>query len=543
MRYHSVPLFDLNTMLRFIAYVRKSQDRSDRQVMSIEGQINEIKRFAKQNGYVIVDIVIEKQSAKKPGRPEFNTMIERIQKGEANGILCWKLNRLARNPVDAGTISWMLQGNVIKAIHSKERSYLPTDNVLMMQIDFGIANQFIKDLSSDVKRGMRDKANKGWNPQSSLPIGYIHNPNKSTGKEVICDPQRFAIVKELWDRYETGAYSLLDIKRFADAMGLINRNGKPYALNSYSLMFENPMYYGKFYWKDENGVPVLWEGKHTPMISEATFRKVQQIKRLRNRNSGPKGYFYTYRGLITCGGCDGHVTAERTKQVICTLCKFKYSIITNETCSKCGTPLSKMINPKVVQNIYYRCSRRKNPNCKEKSITEKLINKTIEEVLLNISISDEVYEWTKQYLKDHSSQNVVNQQFQLESLKRNANRIKTKLKGLIDLQLSGSISSVEANIMRDEYNGKLTSLENEIFEIENKPIIYLAEQNTYLDFAKNCAKRFQNGNSQTKREITAYFCSNLILMNKTLYFSTKKAPDVLSSMQTILFSNNQCSNI
>lgn len=56
-------------MIRFIAYVRKSLDRSDRQVMSIDGQINEIKRFAKQNGYVIVDIVIETKSAKNLDAP------------------------------------------------------------------------------------------------------------------------------------------------------------------------------------------------------------------------------------------------------------------------------------------------------------------------------------------------------------------------------------------------------------------------------------------------------------------------------------------
>lgn len=392
-------------MIRFIAYVRKSQDRSDRQVMSIDGQINEIKRFAKQNGYTIVDIVIETKSAKKPGRPLFNKMIERIQKGEANGILCWKLNRVARNPVDAGTISWMLQGNVIQAIHSKERSYLPSDNVLMMQIDFGIANQYVKDLSSDTCRGLRDKASLGWNPQAILPIGYIHNPIKElNGEHILCDPERFPIVSILWKRFETGAYSLHEIKRMADSMGLVNKNGKPYALNTFCLLFEKPMYYGKFYWKDENGVSVLWEGKHTPMISEATFRKVQQIKKLRNRNSGPKGYVYAYRGLITCGECDGHVTAERTKQVICTNCKFKYSVITNEICRKCKTPLASMERPKVIENIYYRCSRRKNPSCKQKSIREKSINEKISDVLLNINISDGIYNWAKQYIENHASE-------------------------------------------------------------------------------------------------------------------------------------------
>lgn len=36
-------------------------------------------------------------------------MLERIEKGEAEGILCWQINRLSRNPVDGGKLSWLLQ--------------------------------------------------------------------------------------------------------------------------------------------------------------------------------------------------------------------------------------------------------------------------------------------------------------------------------------------------------------------------------------------------------------------------------------------------
>ena len=48
-------------------------------------------------------------------------MINRISQGEANGILTWKLNRLARNPVEGGQISWMLQNQMIKHIQKTNR--------------------------------------------------------------------------------------------------------------------------------------------------------------------------------------------------------------------------------------------------------------------------------------------------------------------------------------------------------------------------------------------------------------------------------------
>jgi len=84
---------------KFFSYVRKSTDVEDKQVLSIEAQITELRAFARNEGLNIVEELIEKQSAKIPGRPIFNSMLERIEKGEANGIISWHPDRLARNSV------------------------------------------------------------------------------------------------------------------------------------------------------------------------------------------------------------------------------------------------------------------------------------------------------------------------------------------------------------------------------------------------------------------------------------------------------------
>ena len=531
-------------MIKYFLYARKSQDRTDRQVMSIDGQINEVKRFAKSQGYLIVDILIEQKSAKKPGRPIFNEMIERLEKGEANGILCWKLNRLARNPKDAGTISWMLQTNVIQAIHSHERSYLPTDNVLMMQIDFGIANQFIKDLSGDVKRGLRDKATNGWIPTSILPIGYTHHPDtQNARRQVIRDEKRFPIVKELWRLMETGAYSVHDMKVIADQLGLQNRNGKQYALNTFHLLFKNPVYYGKFYWKDENGNLILYEGKHEATVSELSFRKVQTILANRSRQTRPQSHCYTYRGLIACGSCHGHVTAERKRQVICTNCKHKYSIITNEVCRKCNTPLSKMRDATIIEKVYYRCTRKKDLSCQQRAMTESAIEAEIIQILEGISIPDELYNWSKLHIHGHAQKSHADESLLLDSLRRKKDKVKIKIKKLIDLRVSGELSKEQTEIVAQEYETELLSIEGRIFQKENALAIAIHDSNSYLDFAQNCINRFKNGDQVVKKELTAFFCSNLTILDKSLYFSTKKAPDVLSSLQKLLFSYSDGSNL
>jgi len=54
---------------KFFLYARKSTDVEDKQMRSIEDQIAELRAFAKQENLNIVDVFIEKQSAKVPGRP------------------------------------------------------------------------------------------------------------------------------------------------------------------------------------------------------------------------------------------------------------------------------------------------------------------------------------------------------------------------------------------------------------------------------------------------------------------------------------------
>ena len=65
-----------NLSQKFFLYCRKSTDVEDKQVLSIEAQIAELRAYAKQEKLEIVEEFIEKKTAKIPGRPIFNQMIE-----------------------------------------------------------------------------------------------------------------------------------------------------------------------------------------------------------------------------------------------------------------------------------------------------------------------------------------------------------------------------------------------------------------------------------------------------------------------------------
>jgi len=181
-------------LIKYFLYARKSSESEDRQVASIESQIDVLKELAAREGLEIVQHFSESQSAKASGRPIFNKMMEEIAKGKAQGIICWKLDRLARNFIDGGQIIDLLQHGNIKSIKTNDRSYYPTDNVLMMAVEFGMANQFIRDLSTNTKRGLKNKAEKGWMP-GRAPIGYINDKFGLQGeKKILKDPDRFDLV-------------------------------------------------------------------------------------------------------------------------------------------------------------------------------------------------------------------------------------------------------------------------------------------------------------------------------------------------------------
>jgi site-specific DNA recombinase len=280
--------------MRAFLYCRKSSESEDRQVMSLDAQETELRRLAERDGIEVVKVVRESMSAKAPGRPLFMEMLREIGDGSVDSILCWKLDRLARNPVDGGSISWLLQQNQLRAIITHERTYLPSDNVLLMSVEFGMSNQYIRDLSANVKRGNREKLRRGEWPNRA-PYGYRNDRNTKT---LVVHPAEAVNVRKIYELYNAGTYSIKDI---AKSLGMYK--------SQVAKILERSMYCGAMV---ADGIE--YEGKYEPLISRQTFDLAQEVKNgVRVSPLRPKSLFFPFRGFLQCGECGCRLTATKKK--------------------------------------------------------------------------------------------------------------------------------------------------------------------------------------------------------------------------------------
>lgn len=264
-------------MEKVLLYARKSTDVEDKQVLSINAQLVELRKFASQNNLHIVDELVEKRTAKMPGRPIFNSLLTRIKDGEAVGILAWHPDRLARNSVDGGQIVYLVDQGLIKSLRFPTFWFEPTSQgKFMLNMAFGQSKYYVDSLSENTKRGLREKVRRGEFP-GLAPFGYLNDKNT---KSIVVDPQSASIVKQIYETYSSGACTLREISFLLKEKGVVTRGGKIYPQDKVRILLSNPFYYGLFRYMGE-----FYEGSHEPIIEKSLFDKAQKILISRSRSS------------------------------------------------------------------------------------------------------------------------------------------------------------------------------------------------------------------------------------------------------------------
>jgi len=188
-------------MPKYYLYTRKSTDEEDRQVLSLESQLNELHEYAKREGLEIADEFIEAKTAKKPGRTIFNLMIKQIESNGISGILAWHPDRLARNSMDGGKIIYLVDTGKLVDLRFPTYNFENTaQGKFMLSIAFGQSKYYIDNLSENVKRGFRQKIRRGEYP-CFAPLGYT---NDIKNHSITVDPDKAPFIKRIFELYSAG---------------------------------------------------------------------------------------------------------------------------------------------------------------------------------------------------------------------------------------------------------------------------------------------------------------------------------------------------
>ena len=431
-------------MSKFFLYARKSTDEPDRQILSIEAQIAELREFAEREHLEIVQEFVESQTAKEPGRPIFNQMLSLIEKGFAQGILAWHPDRLARNSVDGGRIIYLIDTTEIRELKFPTFWFDATpQGKFMLNIAFGQSKYYVDNLSENVKRGLRQKVRRGEYP-GVAPTGYL---NDKVNHKMVKDPERYRLVQKLFELYATKNYSLKDLRNKITEIGLVSRNGKRLTVSNIQMILRNPFYYGAFKFNGE-----LYEGKHEPAIAKKLFDKVQEVMSEKSRPKKRGEKTYIFRGLLKCGECGCSITAETQKG-----------------------------------HAYYRCTKKKTV-CSQPYIREEILASQISDILQKVSLPEDWAEPMLAQLQTDEASTAQSDALFAQNLKDEVKACEEKLDTLLDAHL-------EKTITGEEYTAKKNKILARKIEVEQKLKDFEQKGNRWLERTRNLILAAHQANS------------------------------------------------
>jgi DNA invertase Pin-like site-specific DNA recombinase/ribosomal protein L34E len=297
------------------AYLRVSSQQQADKGLPIEGQRHAIQAYCSERGLSLSrEYADEAISGSTDHREQFQRLVIDAQQGRPAAIVMWSWSRFSRDQNDAAFYKALLRRQGIQILTIEES--LPhvdgLENVLEAMIHWR-DEQYLRQLSANVRRGMRLLAQMGYlpTPAGSVPHGYRAIPIETeiNGKtrtvyRMELDPETAPRVRRAYDMRLAGA----TYQQIQDAVALFAQ------MPSYYVLFRNPTYRGQYMWRDI-AIPV------PAIVSESEWQQVYDGLAHGRGGAYPrrKASQFLLSGIATCGECgatlNGNTQRHRSGRV------------------------------------------------------------------------------------------------------------------------------------------------------------------------------------------------------------------------------------
>lgn len=213
-------------------------------------------------------------------------------------ILVYDFSRFARNKEESVMYKALLRKTCgIDVISITQPLTKNKESVLLESLYEGMDEYYVLNLSENVKRGKKEKAERGEH-NGNPPYGYDYDKNK---KRLVINNEKAKIVRLIYDTF-ISTQNLRGI-----ALKLNQLNVKPMRSNEWGtktlkLILKNRTYIGEVKYSDH-----YYKGLHEPIIDKEKFNKVQKIWKYRDEHfkkcKVQVQHNHWLRGILKCGFC------------------------------------------------------------------------------------------------------------------------------------------------------------------------------------------------------------------------------------------------
>jgi hypothetical protein len=191
------------------------------------------------------------------------------------------------------------------------------------------------------------------------PIGYLNEKRKDKPCEVLVDPVRAPIVKQMFEKVANEQWSGRRLYHWLKhEVKMKSRNGKFLSLSNVYMILEKTFYYGIFEYPEGSGN--WYTGNYTSIITKELYDRVQgQLTRSKITRQDRE---FAFTKLMTCGLCGSGISA----------------------CEK----YKNQKNGNIHRYVYYGCTKAKDLNCKCGYIKEEEIIEQVLQILDTLDVNE-----------------------------------------------------------------------------------------------------------------------------------------------------------